>query len=115
MYFICVCKQPRGDVHFNVTNVHMYTCLTRYTYTSQVVVADGHTYERGKIEEWIKREQAHGREVRSPVTNEPLANTHLIPNHTLRSAIRESVEKAARDSSEAVLKRKRVVPSSQFS
>jgi hypothetical protein len=93
----------------------MYTCLTRYTYTSQVVVADGHTYERGKIEEWIKREQAHGREVRSPVTNEPLANTHLIPNHTLRSAIRESVEKAARDSSEAVLKRKRVVPSSQFS
>lgn len=69
---------------------------------------DGHTYERSKIEEWIKREQAHGHPVRSPVTNEPLANMHLIPNYALRSAIRESVEKVVSDLSAAVLKHKRV-------
>ena len=57
-----------------------------------VVAADGYTYERASIEEWIQREQAGGRTARSPSTNLPLANTSLTPNRTLKSVICEAVD-----------------------
>ena len=43
--------------------------------------ADGHSYERAAIEEWLA---AHNT---SPLTNEELANTTLRPNITLRVLI----------------------------
>ena len=55
-----------------------------------VVAADGYTYERASIEEWIR--QAGGRTPKSPSTNLPLANTSLTPNRTLKSAIFEAVD-----------------------
>ena len=55
-----------------------------------VVAADGYTYERASIEEWIR--QAGGRTPKSPSTNLPLANTSLTPSHTFKSAIFEAVD-----------------------
>ena len=44
----------------------------------------GHTYERVKIEEWIRRK---GDSVKSPKTNERLAHTILTPNYALKASI----------------------------
>eukprot|EP00887_Chlorella_sp_A99_P006663 scaffold3.g6663.t1 len=61
-----------------------------------VIAADGHTYERASIQEWLeleaKRAAAEGRPPapRSPMTNEPLAHSQLTPNHALRAAIAEA-------------------------
>jgi len=45
--------------------------------------ADGYTYEYGAIKEWLEKS------ITSPMTNLPLNHNHLIPNHSLRSAILE--------------------------
>ncbi|KAI3458344.1 hypothetical protein Pfo_015007 [Paulownia fortunei] len=45
------------------------------------VAADGYTYDRKAIEEWLEGNNT------SPVTNLPLLNKSLIPNYTLLSAI----------------------------
>ncbi|OMP00408.1 hypothetical protein COLO4_12717 [Corchorus olitorius] len=51
------------------------------------VAADGHTYELRAIQEWLDR----GKDT-SPKTNNRLAHRHLVPNHTLRSAILEYLQ-----------------------
>ncbi|KXZ51279.1 hypothetical protein GPECTOR_13g766 [Gonium pectorale] len=48
-----------------------------------VVAADGYTYERLAIQEWVSRSST------SPLTNMPLPHSHLVENRTLRSAIVE--------------------------
>jgi len=48
-----------------------------------VMAADGYTYDRQAIERWFQLKSV------SPITNMPLAITNLIPNLTLRSAIKE--------------------------
>ncbi len=55
-----------------------------------VVAADGYTYERLAIEEWVKRSST------SPLTNMPLPHSQLVTNLVLRSAIREWSEQQAR-------------------
>jgi serine/threonine protein kinase len=52
-----------------------------------VVCADGHSYDRAAIEEWFRFHNT------SPLTNQPLPNKHLIPNHTLRKMIDEFNQK----------------------
>ena len=47
-----------------------------------VTAADGHTYERVAIEEWL----ATGSRT-SPTTNEPLQSTALIPQHTMKKLV----------------------------
>lgn len=49
-----------------------------------VVAADGFTYERAMIEQWLSN--GH---ITSPMTNAPLPHAGLVPNFALRSAIRE--------------------------
>ena len=46
-----------------------------------VICADGHSYERGAIEAWLKRHST------SPTTNAKLDHKRLVPNHALRSII----------------------------
>jgi U-box domain len=46
-----------------------------------VFAADGYTYERRRIEEWLKRSNL------SPVTQEPLLNNSLVSNHQLHGEI----------------------------
>jgi hypothetical protein len=48
-----------------------------------VVAADGYTYERSMIAAWLARGNR-----RSPLTNEPMGAA-LLPNRSLKSAIRE--------------------------
>jgi hypothetical protein len=59
-----------------------------------VMAADGHTYERVRIEEWIRRK---GDSAKSPKTNERLAHTMLNKNHTLKASIDEAIENVMRE------------------
>jgi serine/threonine protein kinase len=52
-----------------------------------VVCADGHSYDRVAIEEWLRFHNT------SPLTNQPLPHKHLIPNHALRKMIDEFNQK----------------------
>ncbi|CAI5476210.1 unnamed protein product [Closterium sp. Yama58-4] len=52
--------------------------LSHMRMTDPVVAADGFTYERSSIEEWLKTHDT------SPSTNEPLPHKYLTPNHSLR-------------------------------
>ena len=52
-----------------------------------VVTSDGHTYNRADIERWLRTRQT------SPNTNLPLASAQLLPNHALRRAIEECMER----------------------
>ncbi len=46
-----------------------------------VIAADGHSYEREAIEDWLQYNST------SPKTNVPLPHKGLTPNHTLRALI----------------------------
>ncbi|CAI5955371.1 unnamed protein product [Closterium sp. NIES-64] len=52
--------------------------LSHMRMTDPVVAADGFTYERKSIEEWLKTNDT------SPSTYEPLPHKYLTPNHSLR-------------------------------
>ena len=52
-----------------------------------VIAADGHTYEREAIEQWLVNN------ITSPKTNLPLPSTNLIPNIALRNTIRDMLAK----------------------
>lgn len=59
-----------------------------------VVAADGHTYERKAIEQWLMRHRT------SPKTNAPLDSRTLVPNHSIRSlcqVYRERLQKREAD------------------
>jgi len=56
--------------------------LTLELFCEPVTAADGHTYERVAIEEWL----ATGSRT-SPTTNEPLQSTALIPQHTVKKLV----------------------------
>jgi len=61
-----------------------------------VIAMDGHSYERTAIEQWFQA----GR-LTSPVTNERLASSSLMPNYALRSAIEAFREKSAKSAKSA--------------
>ena len=52
--------------------------ITQAPMKNPVVAADGHTYERDSIKKAILVKPV------SPMTNKPLAHTHLVTNHALR-------------------------------
>ena len=56
-----------------------------------VIAADGHSYERTAIENWIAA--AGSRPARSPKTNEAFLSYQLLPNHALRSTINDFLQK----------------------
>ena len=51
--------------------------------------ADGHTYERSAIEQWLETHNT------SPATGVELESKQLIPNHSLRSLIQDFHERGA--------------------
>lgn len=53
-------------------------CRVQIRMKDPVLAADGFTYERIAIQEWLKRSQD------SPVTGRPLEHTFLTPNNGLR-------------------------------
>ncbi|PRW45693.1 Structure-specific endonuclease subunit SLX1 [Chlorella sorokiniana] len=54
--------------------------ITQEPLADPVLAADGQTYERGAMEDWIARELAAGRPPCSPLTGVPLAELSLRPN-----------------------------------
>jgi hypothetical protein len=56
-----------------------------------VMAADGHTYERSMIAQWLTHRMT------SPVTDERMAHTDLVENHIVRSAIRQWRESSGGD------------------
>ena len=48
-----------------------------------VVCADGHSYERAAITQWLLARDT------SPCTNAPLLHKNVVPNHALRNLIAE--------------------------
>jgi len=68
-----------------------YCCpITLEIMKDPVVAADGHSYEKSAIEEWVNLST---RDPLSPMTGSPLIHTMLTPNYTLRSQINEFLEK----------------------
>ena len=60
-----------------------------------VVCGDGHSYEENAISRWFELASAARSAARSPMTNEPLCTTALVPNVALRRAIAEWREHSA--------------------
>ena len=61
--------------------------ITHEAMTDPVVASDGHSYERCAILKWIGQRLIQGHAVLSPLTNEVLPSTHVVPNVTLRKLI----------------------------
>jgi hypothetical protein len=66
--------------------------ITRAVMVDPVSLADGHTYERQAILNWLRQHN------KSPKTGAVLPDTRVTPNHVLRSVIQEDMaaRKAAR-------------------
>uniref|UniRef100_M4DFC6 RING-type E3 ubiquitin transferase n=1 Tax=Brassica campestris TaxID=3711 RepID=M4DFC6_BRACM len=62
---------------------HFFCPLLKDVMNEPCVASDGYTYDRRAIEEWMADHRT------SPVTNLPLQNINLLPNHTLYAAIVE--------------------------
>ena len=56
--------------------------------------ADGHSYERIAIEEWLEKNET------SPMTNENLSHQNLVPNHALRQIIIEQQDRDLAENSQ---------------
>ena len=74
---------------------HAFQCpITMELMTDPVIMlADGHTYEKEAIENWLRHKQT------SPVTGARLSSTEMVPNYALRSSIEDF--KARRDEMDA--------------
>ncbi|CAN6860662.1 unnamed protein product [Brassica oleracea] len=62
---------------------HFLCPLLKDVISEPCVAADGYTYDRRAIEEWMQDHRT------SPVTNLPLQNINLLPNHSVYEAIVE--------------------------
>lgn len=60
--------------------------ITLEIMSDPVIAADGHTYERGPMEDWLKSHDT------SPTTNAALSHIFLIPNHSIRGLIMEYID-----------------------
>lgn len=61
--------------------------ITAEVMEDPVITADGFSYERSAIEAWLASHDT------SPLTNNVLPHRLVVPNHTLRSVIREHMER----------------------
>ena len=57
--------------------------ITQDVMEDPVVCADGHSYERAAITQWLLARDT------SPCTNAPLLHKNVVPNHALRNLIAE--------------------------
>ncbi|GAQ88317.1 U box domain containing protein [Klebsormidium nitens] len=61
-------------------------CISQDIMSDPVIAADGNTYERTQITQWLRRKAT------SPLTNLPLSDRGLIPNISLKEAIKQWTE-----------------------
>lgn len=89
-----------GDGDFKDTVPDEYRCpITCEIMSDPVVAADGQTYERHAITQWI----AGGR-MTSPLTGEPLKSKILIPNYLVKSNIHAYLQRKPRLEAETQIK-----------
>lgn len=62
--------------------------LSKELFKDPVVAADGHTYERAHIEDWLHKQHKSS----SPCTGGQLAHSQLLPNTALRMAMATALE-----------------------
>ncbi|MEI6790163.1 MAG: U-box domain-containing protein [Myxococcaceae bacterium] len=67
--------------------VEFFCPISADVMTDPVMPADGFSYERKAIEQWIRANNKQGH-VNSPKTGLPLEHLNLIPNHVLRDRIK---------------------------
>lgn len=60
----------------------VFCCSLQELFGDPVIAADGFTYERSAIEDWLSRKKT------SPMTNALLAHEGLVPNLAVRNAVR---------------------------
>ena len=68
-----------------------YTGVLGQVFEDPVVAADGHTYERWAIEEWLKQHS------NSPKTRQFMTNDTLQPNHAIKSLVDDWHESQAKN------------------
>lgn len=73
------------DVDVDTDVPDSFKCpITHECMSDPVILRDGHTYDRVSIESWFSSNRRT-----SPVTNLPLNDMTMVPNHALRNAIEE--------------------------
>eukprot|EP00271_Cylindrocystis_brebissonii_P003739 TRINITY_DN14_c0_g1_i1.p1 TRINITY_DN14_c0_g1~~TRINITY_DN14_c0_g1_i1.p1 ORF type:complete len:972 (-),score=181.63 TRINITY_DN14_c0_g1_i1:2662-5499(-) len=68
----------------------LFCPITQEIMVNPVLASDGHTYEEQAITQWLEKND------RSPMTNAELKNKDLVPNHAVKSMIREWHERSGR-------------------
>jgi hypothetical protein len=82
-------KKARSSVDgINVAATHFLCAITQELPFDPVSAADGHTYERKAITEWLERKKT------SPLTNQPMTNV-LYPAVGVRNAIEALIDSGA--------------------
>ncbi|XVF11237.1 hypothetical protein REPUB_Repub08aG0009100 [Reevesia pubescens] len=82
-------KEVANRARNSISNVqsappnHFLCPILKEVMDEPCVAADGYTYDRKSIEQWLERND------KSPLTNLPLSNKNLLPSYTLLSAIVE--------------------------
>ena len=79
---------PSGIVTGALSMTSVLCPITLEVFIDPVVAADGHTYERGAIQEWFKTSNM------SPVTGLRLPSGRLMPNHVVRMLLAEQAATA---------------------
>ena len=99
-------RPPDEDVDDDDFDDSAYLCpITQEIMRDPVMAADGHSYDRAAIEEWL---QTHDT---SPLTNYTLQSKLLTPNHALRSIIDERCNKSRQTSGRSEEQSGRAAPS----
>ena len=80
----------QGEVDDALAAPSAFVCpITQMVMVHPVVAADGHTYERDAISDWLSTQS------RSPLNGTQLQSLTLMPNHNLRSQIAEWIASTA--------------------
>jgi hypothetical protein len=84
-------QKPRSSsTDSDAGELESFLCaITSQVMKDPVSLEDGHSYERGPIEEWLKDHNT------SPKTNKELTSKELKPNYSLRQAIEEYQKRQA--------------------
>ncbi|XP_010546140.1 PREDICTED: U-box domain-containing protein 51 isoform X2 [Tarenaya hassleriana] len=79
----CMARTAVSEALIDPPPGHFVCPLRKDIMEDPCVAADGYTYDRRAIEEWLQESD------RSPMTDLPFPHTNLLPNHSLLSAIQE--------------------------
>ncbi|MEW5305626.1 MAG: hypothetical protein WDW36_008156 [Sanguina aurantia] len=78
---------PTPSSNSNLPDTLLLCPITQEVMQDPVIAADGHCYERAAIANWLTNHDT------SPMTNAPMAHKMLTPNHQLRSAALEYLQR----------------------